>query len=182
MARRGQDKNSEEGKLYMGDKDIKYLEDLSRQAVEDHNNMPITFLEVDWENSQKNIYGEIKLKKFKDALGVQIRGGIVLTQGDQKKDGGMVSNKMYLTFSIYTEQLEELNITPRRGDYFKIGKRYYYIYKKTIDDAGVGNVLLDRKKMRCDYYAYEEDNELIQKNLKIDNGNEFTTPTEGSIL
>src|SRR6185312_3339314 len=101
MARRGQAENSEEGKMYMGDKDIQYLEDQSRQAVEEHHNLPILYLEVDWENSQKNIYGEIKLKKFKDAAGVQVRGQINLSQQDQKKDQDMVTNKMMLTFSVY---------------------------------------------------------------------------------
>lgn len=185
MARLGQkaaEKNTENGKGYFGDKDIAFLEQSSRQVVEEHHNMPITFLEVDWDNSKKNIYGEIKIKKFKDSTGVQLRGTIQLQQEGQRQEKGFITSKMILTFSIFTEQLEELNIKPRRGDYFKIGKRYYYIYKKTIEDAGVGNVMLERKQMRLDYYAYEESNELIQKNVKLDNGDEFNTGSEGTIL
>lgn len=183
MARLGQkqsEKNMENGKGYFGDKDIAFLEQSSRQAVEEHHNLPITYLETDWDNSKKNIYGEIKTKKFINPLGIQMRGTIVLKQEGQSQDKGFVKSKMILTFSIYTEQLEELNVKPKRGDYFKIGKRYYYIYKKTIDDSGVGQVMLDRKQMRCDYYAFEENNELIGKNVKLDNNHEFQN--EGTIL
>jgi hypothetical protein len=170
---KGANKDTEQGNLYFGQKDIDFLKKNSREAVEIHHNNPIIYLETDWDNSMKNIYGEITLKKFKVATGVQIIGSLQLTQGNQSKENGIITNKMHLILSIYTEQLSELNINPKRGDYFYVGKRYYYIYKKSIDDAGIGEIMINRERLRCDYFAYEEDNELIQKNLQINNGDEF---------
>lgn len=166
MARLGQktgDKDVENGKQYFGNKDAEYLKQQSRAAVEDRHDMPILFFEIDWENSARNFYGELTVKKFVNPQGIQIRGMYKLEQQEMTKFNNVPYQKMHLTVSIYTEQMQELGIEPKLNDYFSVGKRFYQIYKKTINDVGPGNLMMNREKMRCDYFAHEVDNEVVNK-------------------
>ena len=160
----GQDsnKNTENGKLYFGDKNADYLEKKSRQAVEEHHNMPILYLGLDWVNCKKNFYGEMKIKKFINPKGIQIKGSYKITQNPITHQNGIPYKTMKIEVSIYTEQLAELAIDPQRGDYFYIGSRYYQIFDLTIKDVGPGTLLM-RQRMRCDYSAFEVDDSTIQK-------------------
>lgn len=159
----GNDKNTENGKLYFGDKDAAYLKQVSREAVEETHNMPILFLEIDWINSKRNFYGEMTVKRFKNPKGVQIRGSYKIEQNPMTTQNGIPYKTMRLTVSIYTEQLQELSIEPKIGDYFYAGSRYYQIYDRTINDVGPGNLMMQRERMRCDYFTFEVDDETIQK-------------------
>lgn len=162
-------KNTDNGRLYFGDKTAAYLKKKSRQAVEGYHNAPILFFAVDWANSKKNFYGEMTVKKFVDPAGVQVRGIYKIAQGDDQIQNGLPNKNLKLTVSIYTDQLTELSIKPQQGDYFNIGKRFYQIYSRTIDDVGPGSLMMNRGRMRIDYLCTEADDETTQKNPFADN-------------
>lgn len=172
MARLGQssnNKNTDYGKGYFGDKDQDYLKQLSRQAVEEHHNAPILYLELDWESSNKNFYGEITVKRFVIPSGISIRGAIQLSQNELQRQEGVPYKTMSLVLSIYTEQLQEKGIDPKLGDFFYVGTRFYQIWDKTINDAGPGQLMLNRGRIRCDYKAFEVDDEAIQHQITDQN-------------
>lgn len=162
-------KKTNNGNLYFGDKDAKYLKKVSREAVEKHNDAPILYFAVDWINSKRNFYGEMKVKRFKNPKGQEIRGIYKIEQNPITHQNGIPYKTMKLTVSLYTEQLQELLIEPVRGDYFYVGQRYYQIYDMTINDAGPGQLLMDRERMRSDYFAFEVDDETIQKQVELEN-------------
>ena len=162
------EKNTENGKLYFGNKDMDFLEKSSRNAVETNNNSPILYLQLDWINCKRNFYGEMTVKKFTNPKGTQLYGSYTIKQNDITHQNGIPYKTMKLSVSIYTEQLQELSIDPIRGDYFYVGERYYQIYDLTISDVGPGTVMM-RKKMRCDYSAFEVDDSTIQKSVTEEN-------------
>ena len=180
---KGTDKNTENGKLYFGDKDMDFLEKTSRTALEDNNNMPILYLGLDWINCKRNFYGEMTVKKFINPKGVKIYGSYKIEQNPITHQNGIPYKTMKINVSIYTEQLKELQIDPMRGDYFYIGSRYYQIFDLTINDLGPGTVMM-RKRMRCDYSAFEVDDSTIQKSINEQNPgpafniNNFTQGTQ----
>ena len=172
MARLGQgtnDKNTENGKALIGQKDIDYIKQVSREAVEEHHNQPVKYFELDWEGSKKNFYGEILVKRFINPTGVDLRGQVQLQQGDMATTHGVPYKTMTMTFSVYTEQLQEKGVEPKLNDYFLVGTRYYQIWDKTINDVGPGQIMLNRGRMRCDYKCYEVDDEAIQHMLPDQN-------------
>lgn len=178
------DKKTDNGNLYFGNKDIKYVVEKSREAVEEHHNMPILYFTIDWENSHRNFYGEMLVKKFKNPKGIQVRGKYEISQGDMTYQNGVPYKIMYLIVSIYTEQLKELDIEPKPGDYFYVGQRYYKIYDATINDSGPGQILMNRQRVRADYKAYEVDDETIQKSVNEQNPGEdfFINDQAGTVL
>lgn len=157
-------KNTDNGRLYFGDKTSAYLKKKSRQAVEKYHNAPILFFEIDWENSKRNFYGEMPMKKFANPKGVQVRGIYKISQNDDVVQNGVPNKTMKLIVSVYVDQLDELKINPQQGDYFGIGRRLYQIYSRTVDDVGPGSLMMNRGKMRKDFYCYEEDDEVLAKN------------------
>jgi len=163
------DKRSENGNLYFNDKDIQYLKKQSREVVEEIHNMSVLYFALDWEQSKKNFYGELTMKKFKQPRGIEVRGKFKITQGGEQLQSGVPNKIMKMVVSVYREHLHELNIDPQRGDYFGIGKRLYQIYDYTIEDVGPGNVLLKRENLRVDYFAIMDDDEVIQKDVWGDN-------------
>ena len=162
-------KDTDNGKLYFGDKDASYLKKTSREAVETHHNAPILYFEIDWIQSKRNLYGETLVKKFKNSKGVEVYGIYKIQEDDATQTNGIPNKTLKLTISVYTEHLEELNITPQRGDYFGIGKRLYRITDKTIEDVGPGNLLMNRERMRQDFFASQDDDEVLQKDIWGDN-------------
>lgn len=163
MPKIGTNTATKNGKRYFGDKNADYLEKKSREAVEDYNDFPILYFQIDWAKSQKNFYGEMKIKKFVNPKGIEVRGVYKITQGDENTWQGIPNKIMKMTVSVYVEQLEELGITPDRGDYFGVGKRLYYIFDKTIEDVGPGQLMMNRKRMRQDFLCVQDDDEVLQK-------------------
>ncbi|MEO5990347.1 MAG: hypothetical protein ABIP68_01825, partial [Ferruginibacter sp.] len=157
-------KDTENGRLYFGDKTANYLKRKSRAAVEKYHNAPILFFGIDWINSKKNFYGDITMKKFLNPSGVSVKGIYNMTQSPDDKAFGIPDKTMIMSVSVYTEHLEELNIEPQQGDYFKVGSRFYKIYSRSISDVGPGSLLMNREKMRRDYKCYEDDDESMTKN------------------
>jgi hypothetical protein len=162
MARLGQKssaKESHNGRLYFGNKTQEYLKQTSRQAVEEYHNAPILYFEIDWEQSKRNFYGEMTMKKLKSPRGIEVRGAYKITQSEENAFQGLPNKLMSLVASFYVESLEELHIEPKLGDYFAIGWRVYQIYDKTIPDVGPGNLILNRERMRIDFKCLQEDTE-----------------------
>lgn len=174
--------NTENGRLYFGDKDASYLKEMSRQAVEEHNNVSLLYFAVDWENSKRNFYGELTMKKFKNPLGVQLVGIIKMNQGEEQQNQGVPNKIMKLTFSCYVEHLKEKSVEPQLGDYFSYGQRIYEIYDKTLKDYGPGNLIGNRERMRIDYLCVQADDEIIQRQPFGDNlGLDIQIRNNGSI-
>jgi len=154
-------KDTDKGRLYFQDQDIEYLNKVSREVVEDQQRFSVLYFEVDWINSKKNFYGEMIYKRFTNPKGIPIFGVMKINQGDEQTTQGVPGKIMKLTFSIYSEQLDELNVKPKIGEYFGIGNRFYEIYDKSIEDVGPGSVMIDRKKMRIDYSCMQADDEIM---------------------
>lgn len=163
------DKQTENGNLYFTDKDAAYLKKQSREAVETHHNSPILYFAVDWENSHRNFYGEMMMKKFVDNKGTEVKGTYKIEQVEETTLQGIPNQLMRITVSVFVEHLKELGIDPKFGDYFGIGKRLYQIYKRTLPDAGPGNLLMNRERMRQDFYAIQSDDERLQTDVWGDN-------------
>jgi len=162
-------KDNSNGQLYFGNKDAAYLEKISREAVESHHDAPILYFEIDWINSKRNFYGEMTQKKLINAKGVEVRGTYKLTQSEESAFQGIPNKLMTLVVSVYVEQMKELSISPKLGDYFLIGKRVYEIYDKTIEDTGPGQLIMNRKRMRQDFMCLQQDDEAFQSDFFGDN-------------
>ena len=152
-------KDTRNGGLYFGPKTQNFLKQKSREAVEQYHNAPILYFEIDWEQSKRNFYGEMTMKKLKNPLGVEVRGIYKISQSEENAFQGLPNKLMTLIASFYVESLEELNIQPKLGDYFAIGWRAYQIYDKTIPDVGPGNFLMNKERMRIDFKCVQEDQE-----------------------
>lgn len=175
-------KETDHGRLYFGNKDVAYLKKLSREAVEQHNNVTLLYFALDWEASKRNVYGEMLMKKFKNPKGVQLSGIIKMNQGDETMNQGVPQKIMKLTFSCYVDLLREKDVEPKIGDYFSYGQRIYEIYDTTLKDYGPGNVIGNRERMRVDFYAIQSDDEVIQKNPFSKNlGTDLDIRKNGSI-
>ena len=154
-------RKDDNGKLYFGDKDAAFLKQQSREAIETIHNAPILYFEIDWEQSKRNFYGEMLIKKFVDVKGVEVRGSFKIEQAAGTMFQGLPNQLMKLIVSVYVEQLEELKIDPQLGDYFGVGKRLYQLYTMTSVDAGPGNLMMNRERMRQDFFAMEDDVESL---------------------
>lgn len=162
-------KETDNGKLYFGNKDANFLKKTSREAVESHHNAPILFFSIDWLLSKRNLYGEMLVKKFTNNKGVEVRGIYKIEEMDATQQSGLPNKLMKITVSVYVEHLQEIGINPNLGDYFGIGKRLYRIAKKTIEDAGPGNLMMNRERMRQDFFAVQDDDEVLMKDIWGDN-------------
>lgn len=173
---------NENGKGYFGDKDMEYLKKESREAVEGHHNSSVLYFQIDWERSKRNFYGEMTTIRFKNPKGTKVRGKFEVKQGDVTMTKGIPNKMMTLTVSVFKEQLKELNIDPTTGDYFGVGKRFYYIYDKTIADRGSSTIMM-RDDVRVDFFAYQVGDEGIQRDVWGDNlGQEEQINQRGNII
>src|SRR5579863_1225966 len=112
LGQQASDKNTQNGRLYMGSKTQEYLKNVSRQAVEEYHNAPILYFEIDWEQSKRNFYGEMMMKKLKNPLGVEVRGTYKISQSAENAFQGLPNKLMTLVASFYVESLRELMIEP----------------------------------------------------------------------
>ena len=156
-------KPNKSGSLYLGSKDLEYLQKVSREAVESHHNMTIMYFEIDVAKSHRNFYGELLYKKFVNDKGIEIPGTIKFESGDEDTFQGLPNKISKLVFSTFTDTLKEYGINPKLGDYFSYGKRFYLIYDKTLNQVGVENIVGDRKQVRMDFKAVQDDEEVLYK-------------------
>ena len=165
------------GRILFGDKSLKYLEKMSRTAVEDYTNTSLLFFEIDYQASKKNFYGELIIKQFVNPLGIEIKGTIEITEGADIATEDIPSKLTHLKFNCYLGHLKELGIDPRLGDLFSVKNRFYYIYDKTILDADKVSIGVDRGALNVEFKANQLDSEQIAPpSIQIDmlgNSNEI---------
>lgn len=154
--------NSGSGNNFYGDKTLKYLKKLSRESVEQHTNTSVLYFEVDFERSKRNFYGEMLIRIWKNPLGISVKGVIQLDQSDEIAIEDIPNKTMSLNFSCYLDHLKELDIEPKIGDCFSIKNRIYMIYDKTILDANMVSVAVDREALYIKYTCIALDSEQIQ--------------------
>lgn len=154
----------QKGNLAFKEKNVNYLEELSRNAVEEYNNYEILYFQIDWDNSNVNFYGEVKDIKFKNEKGIRLKCKINVSENPLEKDKQIFNKTNNAVVSVYDQLLNELDINLNRGDYFLFGNRFYYIYDYTIKDiSGVG--MANGVKLRTDIFAYEEGDERLNNNI-----------------
>jgi len=157
-------KNTRSGNAHFGSKDFQYLKKLSRTAVEKHTDTEALFLEIDYEKSIRNFYGELIVKKFVNPSGIAIRGVIAVDETDTVTLEKVPNKITKFTLSCYTDHLRELGVEPRIGDYFVLQNRYYMIWDKTISDA-VNPVAVGRENLAMTYKCSEADDEEVLPEL-----------------
>ncbi len=157
-------KETDNGKLYFGNKDIDYLKKVSRQAIEDHHNISILYFEVDYNLSKSDFYGQLLIKKFKNPKGLELKGAYKIEQDSNISFQGIPNKSLKLSVFLYTDLLKELFVEPKLGDYFGIGKRLYLIVDKTTNDVGPGSIFVKRGRVTIDYKCIEETDEALLEN------------------
>jgi hypothetical protein len=157
-------RNTRSGNAWFGSKDMQYLKKVSRQAIEKHTDTEALYLEIDYEKSIRNFYGELIVKKFVNPLGIALRGVINVEENDTVTLEKVPNKITKFTFSCYTDQLRELGVEPKIGDYFVLQNRYYMIWDKTISDA-VNPVAAGRENLAITYKCSEADDEEVLPDL-----------------
>lgn len=150
---------------HFGKKTAAYLKKLSRESVEKHTDTSVLYFEVDVENSKRNFYGELLVKKFINPLGIEVKGIINITAGNDIVVEDIPNAIASLKFSCYIQHLQELKIDPKIGDFFATKNRTYFIYKKEIMDTNRGAVGTDREQMTIQFEAIQADDEQLHPGL-----------------
>lgn len=166
-------RDTRSGNAHFGSKDMAYLKKVSRQAIEKHTDTSAIYLEIDYENSIRNFYGELIVKKFVNPLGTLIKGVMNVEESDTVTLEKVPNKITKFTISCYLDHLRELGVEPRIGDYFVLQNRYYMIWDKTITDA-VNPVAVGRENLSVNYKCSEADDEEVLPELfqKEDRGSQ----------
>jgi hypothetical protein len=157
-------KNKKQGdkhKFGFGEKTIDFLEKKTRQAVEDNSEAIALYFELDYEASHTNFYGELLIKQFKNPLGLNVRGIINVEELSASVVEGIPNQITQLTFTVYINELKELNISPKIGDYFAYKTRYYLIFRKLIADANKATIGTALDPLYTIFYCQQADDEQI---------------------
>lgn len=178
------ERNNESGSQFFGDRSRNFLKRMSREVVESLNNFTVLYFEVDYENSKRNFYGELVVRKFTNAKGIKVNGILKIEQGTDLSQGDIPNKITTLEFGCYLDHLKELGIQPKIGDYFSTKNRIYYIYDKTIADANLLSVNTDQEAIAIRYSCVMADSEQlttpsIDDNLPTKNSIEGTSQTDG---
>ena len=139
MARLGDKTNNKEtksGRKMLGDKDLDYLEHVSRQSVEEHGDFSVLYFALDWERSKRNFYGELLMKKFKVVKGVPLKVKYIIKEGEETLQNNIPNQLLELNVSVFVQQLRELDIDPKLDDYFALGQRLYRIWRSRARRCG----------------------------------------------
>jgi hypothetical protein len=154
-------KDSGSGKAYWGNKTQAYLKKVSRESVEKHTNTSVLFFAVDYERSKRNFYGELIIRVFTNATGIEVKGIIQLDEGSDVQVEDIPNQIVVLNFSCYISHLRELGIDPQLGDYFSTKNRVYMIHSKSILDANQVSILTDREALYVKYECVQADDEQL---------------------
>lgn len=152
---------NQSGQAFFGSKTQNYLKKLSRESVEKHTNTSVLFFAVDYEKSKRNFYGELIIKKWVNAQGIEVKGVIQLDEGGDLVMEDIPNKILTLNFSCYISHLRELGIDPQLGDYFATKNRIYMIYNKTILDANQVSIMTDAEAMYIKYDCVQGDDEQL---------------------
>jgi hypothetical protein len=154
-------KESESGRAFFGDKTRNYLEKKSRISVEKHTNTTLLYLQIDFERSRRNFYGEILVKAWVNPNGVKVNGIVNITEGSDIILEDIPHQVATLDFSTYISHLKELGLDPQIGDYFSTKNRVYMIYKRTIVDANLVSIATDQQAVMIKYTCGQVDDESL---------------------
>lgn len=157
-------RDTKSGNAWFGSKDMSYLKKVSRQAIEKHTDSEVLFLEIDYEKSIRNFYGELIVKKFVNSKGIPVKGILNVEQNDTVTLEKVPNKITKFTLSCYLEHLKELGIEPKQGDYFILQNRYYLIWDKGITDAKYA-VSTGREKLSMYFKCQEADDEMTLPDL-----------------
>ena len=146
-------------KIAFGSKTVKFLKKKSRDAVETYSDTPIIYYEVDYENSKKNFYGELMIKKWKNSKGIKVKGTVSITESNEINLADIPNKLTKMIFSCYVDHLRELNIWPQVGDYFTAKNRIYYIQAREILDVNEHSILVDKEAYSIVFTCGEADDE-----------------------
>jgi len=152
---------SESGQAFFGSKTQNYLKKLSRESIEKHTNTSVLFFAVDYENSKRNFYGELIIKKWVNPKGVEVKGIIQLDEGSDLVVEDISNKILTLNFSCYISHLREIGIDPQLGDYFATKNRIYMIHNKTILDANQVSIMTDAEALYVKYECVQGDDEQL---------------------
>lgn len=162
-------KNREDNsKVGFGSKTNDFLIKKSRQAVEDQSNTALLYFEVDVENSKRNFYGEMIIKKWKDPKGIKVKGTIEITESQNINLADIPNKITQLKFSCYTDHLRDLGIWPQVGDYFSVKNRFYFIQTKEILDVNEHTVNVDNDAYSIVFNCGEADSESVTPQISLE--------------
>lgn len=150
---------------FFGQKTANYLKKLSRESVEKHTDTSVLYFEIDVENSKRNFYGELLVKRFVNPRGTEVKGIIDISAGNDLTVEDIPNAIANLKFSCYIEHLQELKIDPKIGDYFSTKNRTYFIFKKEIIDTNRGAIGTDRSQMTIQFECVQADDEQLHPGL-----------------
>lgn len=148
-------------KIGFGSKTNQYLIKKSREAVEEYSGNTVLYFEVDVENSKRNFYGEMIIKKWKDPKGVKIKGTVEITESQSVNLADIPNKITQLKFSCFTAHLKDLGISPQIGDYFSVKNRFYFIQNKEILDVNEHTINVDNDAYSIVYNCGEADSESV---------------------
>ena len=157
---------------WFGKKTENYLKKMSRESVEKHTDTSVLYFEIDIENSKRNFYGELLVKRFVNPLGIEVKGIIEITAGNDIVVEDIPNAIANLKFSCYIQHLQELGVDPKIGDYFSTKNRVYFIFKKEIIDTNRGGIGTDRQQLSIQFECVQADDEQIHPGLW--DGNDMT--------
>lgn len=146
------------GKLAWGEKSQIYLEEKSRESVEEHSDTFLLYYELDYEKSKRNFYGECLHKIYKKAIPVY--GTIAISAEENKYENEIVQRNTNMEFGTFLEHIKELGINPQLGDYFYAKNKWYIIHSKTALDDNSTAVAYD-KAITIKFLATQVDDEVI---------------------
>lgn len=154
-------RNTEKGKVGFGSKTAEYLIKKSREALEVNSDTPVLYFEVDVENSRRNFYGEMIIKKWKEPKGVKVRGTCNITESSEINLSDIPNKLTKMAFGCFTSHLRELGIWPQLGDYFAIKNRFYFIQSKEITDVNKHTLMTDDDAYAITFTCGEADSESV---------------------
>jgi len=164
----GSPKNNE--RTGFGNKTLDYLKNKSRTAVEKYTDTTALFLELDFERSKKNFYGEILIKAWRNPRGTAVNGIISIKEADEVTVEDIPNQIASLDFVVYIDHLKELGIWPQLGDYFTIKNRMYLIHRKSLLDSDKNSILTDKEAVTIKFYCIEADSENITPSMTEESG------------
>lgn len=162
-------KNREDGnKIGFGQKSTDFLKKKSRDAVEIYSDTPVLYFEVDVENSKRNFYGEMIVKKWKNPKGAKVKGTVEITESSEFNLADIPNRLTQLKFSCYIDHLKDLGIWPQLGDYFSVKNRFFFIQTKELLDVNKHAIMVDKDAYSITFTCGEADNETVIPNISTE--------------
>jgi len=170
-------KSREEGnKIGFGQKSTDFLKKKSRDAVETYSDTPVLYFEVDVENSKRNFYGEMIVKKWKNPKGTKVKGTVNVKESTEINLADLPNKLTQLEFSCYIDHLKDIGIWPQMGDYISVKNRFYYIQTKELLDSNKHVIMTDKDAYSITFKCGEADDETVLPSISQDDdgtANEF---------